>query len=149
MKCPKCAYERKPNEQAPDYECPSCGVNYAKYTLLLRQRETRENGLPPKLSAPPPPRREKSSGYWSEVAAFRVMAAPALIRVNFWLGLIALIIAGIVFLKRGETLQGLGLLFAAPLGWRLLAEFAILPFSLHESLEAIRKRLDERAGQSD
>lgn len=28
--CPKCAYTRKPQDQAPEYECPNCGVIYAK-----------------------------------------------------------------------------------------------------------------------
>lgn len=28
--CIKCGYERKPKELAPDYECPRCGVIYAK-----------------------------------------------------------------------------------------------------------------------
>src|SRR5689334_17871911 len=29
--CPKCGYERKPSDTAPDWECPRCGVAYAKY----------------------------------------------------------------------------------------------------------------------
>lgn len=29
--CPKCAYVRQPEDQGPDYECPSCGVVYQKY----------------------------------------------------------------------------------------------------------------------
>ena len=28
--CPKCGYVRHPNDPAPDYECPRCGVVYAK-----------------------------------------------------------------------------------------------------------------------
>lgn len=28
--CPKCRYTRKPEDTAPDYECPQCGVIYAK-----------------------------------------------------------------------------------------------------------------------
>ena len=31
VKCPKCAYERKPTDQTPHYECPGCGIVYAKY----------------------------------------------------------------------------------------------------------------------
>ncbi len=31
MQCPKCAYERKPEDQAPEYECPKCGIVYHKY----------------------------------------------------------------------------------------------------------------------
>lgn len=29
--CPKCAYIRSPNEVAPDWQCPSCGIAYAKF----------------------------------------------------------------------------------------------------------------------
>lgn len=28
--CPKCGYVRKPTDTAPDWQCPSCGVAYAK-----------------------------------------------------------------------------------------------------------------------
>lgn len=31
MRCPKCSYERKPTDQTPEYECPSCGIIYNKY----------------------------------------------------------------------------------------------------------------------
>ena len=30
MKCPKCGYTRKMGESVPDWQCPSCGVAYAK-----------------------------------------------------------------------------------------------------------------------
>lgn len=29
-KCPKCGYERKTTDYAPDWQCPSCGVAYVK-----------------------------------------------------------------------------------------------------------------------
>jgi len=29
--CPKCRYERKPTDTAPEWECPSCGIAYAKF----------------------------------------------------------------------------------------------------------------------
>ncbi len=29
--CPKCSYERTASDKAPDYECPKCGIIYAKY----------------------------------------------------------------------------------------------------------------------
>lgn len=31
--CPKCHYQRKPTDIAPEYECPNCGVIYAKATM--------------------------------------------------------------------------------------------------------------------
>lgn len=38
--CPKCHYTRQPLDTAPGYQCPSCGVVYAKFTNTeaLRQR---------------------------------------------------------------------------------------------------------------
>ena len=29
--CPKCSYVRQPTDTAPDWECPACGIVYAKY----------------------------------------------------------------------------------------------------------------------
>ena len=29
--CPKCNYQRQSTDTAPDYECPKCGIVYAKY----------------------------------------------------------------------------------------------------------------------
>ena len=29
--CPQCSYQRQPKDLAPDYECPRCGIIYAKY----------------------------------------------------------------------------------------------------------------------
>lgn len=43
MKCPKCGYIRKPEDIGPDYECPRCGVIYAKYSRAVEeQREVLE-----------------------------------------------------------------------------------------------------------
>jgi hypothetical protein len=38
--CKKCGYERKPEDFAPDYECPKCGAVYTKVEdFLQRQQE--------------------------------------------------------------------------------------------------------------
>lgn len=39
MRCPKCGYVRRPEDRAPDYECPSCGVVYAKVIPRAVQSE--------------------------------------------------------------------------------------------------------------
>src|SRR5262245_53325543 len=31
MQCPKCSYIRKPTDNNPDWQCPSCGIAYAKF----------------------------------------------------------------------------------------------------------------------
>lgn len=54
--CPKCSYARQPDDTAPDYECPACGIVYDKYEqhhaaveakaaaarLLVAERERRK-----------------------------------------------------------------------------------------------------------
>jgi len=37
MKCPKCGYSRKLGETAPDWQCPSCGIAYAKSDATLSE----------------------------------------------------------------------------------------------------------------
>lgn len=39
MKCPKCGYVRRFGETAPDWQCPSCGVAYAKAGAPAAERE--------------------------------------------------------------------------------------------------------------
>lgn len=49
MKCPKCSYERRPTDDAPAWQCPSCKVAYAKVEHLdSRESASRE---PPVRSA--------------------------------------------------------------------------------------------------
>jgi glutaredoxin len=44
MKCPKCGYVRKMGEAAPGWQCPSCGIAYAKTGEVARSRASREPG---------------------------------------------------------------------------------------------------------
>ena len=37
--CVKCGYVRQPADSAPDYECPRCGVVYAKAEVAMRAQE--------------------------------------------------------------------------------------------------------------
>ena len=32
--CPKCAHTRQPGDAGPDYECPKCGIVYAKFSQV-------------------------------------------------------------------------------------------------------------------
>ena len=42
MICPKCQYERIPNDDAPAWQCPSCKVAYAKVTQVHQTKPTHE-----------------------------------------------------------------------------------------------------------
>jgi hypothetical protein len=46
--CVKCKYVRQPSDTAPDYECPKCGVIYAKAEAALRGIQTAPPQDPPK-----------------------------------------------------------------------------------------------------
>lgn len=51
MKCPKCGYSRTFGETAPDWQCPSCGVAYAKAEAgkggeARERRPSRSAGFP-------------------------------------------------------------------------------------------------------
>jgi hypothetical protein len=37
MKCPKCQYKRKESDSNPEWQCPSCGIAYAKFQATEKQ----------------------------------------------------------------------------------------------------------------
>lgn len=51
--CPKCAYVRRPIDEAPDWQCPSCGIAYHKYAAYKEKAKqfaaprTAEQGAAP------------------------------------------------------------------------------------------------------
>ena len=49
--CIKCGYERRESDSAPDYECPACGVVYAKAEAAQPRRLPR---APDRMPAPRP-----------------------------------------------------------------------------------------------
>lgn len=52
MQCPKCNYVRQPGDQAPETECPKCGVIYAKAIAAL-QRPAQAAPARPSVAAAP------------------------------------------------------------------------------------------------
>ncbi|GAB6043593.1 DUF4282 domain-containing protein [Endothiovibrio diazotrophicus] len=147
--CPKCGYTRKPTDEAPDWQCPQCGVAYEKAALSqgeeirarLKAREqaeaaaaVREQQREKEKSKPP------KKGYWESVLEFRVMASPGLLRVVFVLGLVAIVIGAIGEMMKDPG-RGFAGLFIGPIVWRVMIELLILPFRIHEALEEIRGSL--------
>lgn len=55
--CPKCSYARQPSDSAPAWQCPSCGIAYAKYAQYLQQAKAGATQLvvPPKTGEAAPP----------------------------------------------------------------------------------------------
>lgn len=44
--CPKCHYTRRPEDTSPDYECPKCGVVYAKASSRSTHRTAEREPVP-------------------------------------------------------------------------------------------------------
>jgi glutaredoxin len=57
MRCPKCSYERKKTDTAPDWQCPACGVVYEKF-----QNEQFRAQATMRASSGYAPRRERPAG---------------------------------------------------------------------------------------
>ena len=58
--CLKCGYERNPQEQAPDTECPKCGIIYAKVEKALKESRESDDQKPETPDPPPDAQNEKS-----------------------------------------------------------------------------------------
>ena len=39
MECPKCQYLRTVSDLGPSYECPKCGIVYAKFDPAVEERD--------------------------------------------------------------------------------------------------------------
>ena len=61
--CPKCGHVRAPDATVPDYECPACGVIYAKANQAAPGREVR-----PVVGAGRPARTGVGGGVWIALA---------------------------------------------------------------------------------
>jgi len=85
MGCPKCGYERKPADTAPDWQCPACGIAYVKFRQTPEVRPSSpmiENSLAEHVrQASDPPWRNTFGGKAVSVIAF--IAGFAVVRYGF------------------------------------------------------------------
>ena len=44
--CPKCRYTRKASDKNPDWQCPACGIAYAKYESASSEAATVSRAVP-------------------------------------------------------------------------------------------------------
>lgn len=75
------------------------------------------------------------------------LIAPFLIRLIYWIGVVAIVSAGIglMFASRdGSVPLALGGMLMALLLWRLLGEMLVLAFNLHARLVEIRDLLSQQ-----
>ena len=59
--CPKCRYERKnADDKVPEWQCPACGIAYAKYEERKAADGAARRAVPPVEAAPAPPMSAKA-----------------------------------------------------------------------------------------
>jgi len=87
--CPKCGHVREPDTAAPDWQCPACGIAYAKYAAYLEQAR-RLARLP--RAGEPAPAVHSDGSVWSLIATngFALAIAlhqgwsPASLMILYW-----------------------------------------------------------------
>jgi len=62
MQCPKCQHIRKDNEEAPDWQCPQCGIAYHKFKHTKKPEPT-PNKATPELTISTPPEKKKGTTF--------------------------------------------------------------------------------------
>lgn len=100
---------------------------------------------------------EETRRYEGGFFSFKKLIAPALIKVFYVLGLIALIIGGIVSIVIGYRMKssygninttliwtGIGLITLGNLFWRLFCEVWILLFNMHNMLSSIEESIKNK-----
>jgi hypothetical protein len=80
-----------------------------------------------------------SQSKFGDFLNFRVMISPIVILILFWLGLAAIVIVGIGLIVQGKTLIGIGTIVLGPFAWRIICEYMIIGFRLHDCLEKLAK----------
>lgn len=128
--CPKCGYTRKPTDTAPDYECPRCGVVYAK---VLQTELPASPELPAPLRPSPSPARQLPEDEEIESFAARLRAESLyptfrqLVGLFYvvWLVLAALVFAGgVAGTVWGEGPMRFGVLLSATFAALLIVVLA-------------------------
>ncbi len=79
---------------------------------------------------------------------FHKMITPAVITVVFWIGIVAVLIAGIVMIVMGATqpraelvLMGVGYLILGPIAVRVYCEMIVVIFRINDTLTDIKNSL--------
>lgn len=139
--CVRCGYERKETDQAPEGECPSCGVIYARAEASPPSAQARAMSGELRASRLHRDHQEKDRGGFF---AFGVMITPMLARVIFILGTVLLLVGVVFGFVRGNAGVVIGGL-ASILLLRLTLEGVMVIFRLAEDVAKIRALLADEA----
>ena len=76
---------------------------------------------------------------------FRSMLTPMVLRLLFWLGLIAVVYTAVMHFMDKQMMDGLLTLLIGPVVVRVVTEFLILFFRMNETLTEVKHVLEEKS----
>ena len=95
--CPKCKHVRGPNEAAPDWQCPKCGVAYAKFLAAQQGAATTMTGTTP--AARGSVARPQAHGFSTGLAMFVHLS----ILIGFIVPFFGLIVPIVVWITKKDS----------------------------------------------
>lgn len=147
VKCPNCGLLNPASAQWCD-----CGYNFQTGEVAQQDMENGET-----YTGSGTPAVQSSFFMGNSFLSFRMMITPAIIRLLYFMGTIAITATGAVLFIQGVTkpdssvigglnnsLVGVLLITVGNLLWRMVCESIILFFSMHDVLVSIEKKLGGR-----
>ncbi|MEE8323180.1 MAG: DUF4282 domain-containing protein [Candidatus Bathyarchaeia archaeon] len=77
---------------------------------------------------------------FNEFSSFKKMITPTFIQIIFWVGAAVIAIVGLYMMVRADFFLGLIYLVLGPVVWRIYCEILIVLFKIHENVEAINQK---------
>ena len=127
--------------------CTHCGTKFPEGTTECKACtvvEVKENAPPAGITVTLPPVKLPDKSQFASFLNFDTMITPAIMKAIYVIGFVAIFIAMLVMMFRGDGASGFFLgLIAGIVGlvlFRILCEQRILFFSIHERLLEIRDK---------
>lgn len=131
--CVKCGYVRQPVDPAPDYECPRCGVVYAKAEAAMRAQERARDIEARRVIADerraPPPKRPKPAVPDSEPDANAPRLAAHIVYLLYAIPIGVTALAGVIVAYSMRTRQR-GTWLAGHYTWQIRTFWYLTPIVL-------------------
>lgn len=165
--CQRCGHIRQPSDDAPDWQCPACGIAYAKASAAkpthleiraaARRRMQEEKERAARIEealakAPAEPESETEPAEAKPQQPTRIydedffgLIAPILVPWLFWFGAFASFLYGVALFLLDRFLDAVLFGLFMPLAFRIATETTIVLFRIHSDLRAIRQHLESKA----
>lgn len=162
--CQRCGYNRQPSDDAPDWQCPACGIAYIKadaakpthqeIRVAAQRRLQEEMDRNARLEAtlakahkeeldPTPASYHRHSAVIDD-DGFAGLVTPTLAPWVFWLGAFSSFLAGVACFLSDLFLYSVLFWLVLPISLRISTETIVVLFRIHSDIRAIRQHLTSK-----